>query len=98
MKKSTTVIMYGIGNNWSDNKPVFEIECFVADNGTVIPVPSKEYNYTGYAQIPGLDIFKTKEEAIIVGILRSEIDVKNYKRGLEKAENRLAQLLKEKAQ
>jgi hypothetical protein len=69
-----------------DDEPVREVECFVAADGRVVPVP------TGYAMKVGADVFATKADAEAEVIKRIENDIAFYRKWLASAEKRLARL------
>ena len=94
MMVSTTATYWLIRSVWNDGDPVFEVECFVASDGRVIPVPGGEFGYTGYAMKVGSDVFATKLDAEIEAIKRAERDVKTYQDSLKRVEARLARLRK----
>jgi len=89
---STTTIFWAIRNAWREGAPVFEVECFVAPDGKVVPVPSGEYGYTGYAHVVGHDVYETRSDAETEAFKRAEKDVKDKTKWLREAESYLARL------
>jgi hypothetical protein len=91
---STTATYWFIRSIWNEGDPVFEVECFVASDMRVIPVPGDEFGYTGYAMKVGDNVFATKSDAEIEAIKRAESDIEAYKNNLRRVEARLARLQK----
>jgi len=90
----STTAKFWVAVSRSDDDLVREVECFVAANGRVVPVPGGEFGYTGYALKVGADVFVTKADAEAEAVKRVEKDIADYKRWLASAEKRLAQLRK----
>ena len=91
---STTAKYWVIRSVWYDGDPVLEVECFVASDGRVVPVPDGEFGYTGYAMKVGDNVFATKLDAEIEAIKRAENDIEERKNSLRHWEARLARLRK----
>jgi hypothetical protein len=74
---------------------VGEVECFITKTGRAIPVPG-ELGYSGYSLEIGVEIFWSRNDALVAAIKRSERKVSDYRRWLEDEQKVLANLKKEK--
>lgn len=81
MMISTTQKFWALSSVFVENGPdVREVECFVAPNGKVLPVPGADSNYAGYALTVGEDVFLTERAALEEMCKRADAHVADYER------------------